>query len=121
MHKATTHSAQDLVASFYSDVNTLWPKLVNSFRLPQEHNFELFSLRILVDVLAQSLVNGVSLSRDVEIKFVFVLNFHLFILNFHLLDLFQKLALHLFILNFHLFKFLKQIQLYSFRLIYILL
>ena len=63
------------VASAYSDVDlvlldldghSLSAELVDALSLSHEHDLQLLPVREVVDVLSQTLVNGISFDRDVD-------------------------------------------------------
>jgi len=66
MHVPSTNSDHDLVTLFDLDENSFLPKLVDAFRLPEEHNIHLFSLWILVDESTQSSINHITLVTNVN-------------------------------------------------------
>jgi len=66
MHETTTDSDHDFVSFLNFNVNTLLTELVHSVRLSQEHDFHLFSLWVLVQVISQSFIDLVVLLRDVN-------------------------------------------------------
>ena len=49
-----------------SDHHSLGAKLVSAFGLAHKHDLQLLSVRVVVDVLSQFLVDGVVLDRDVD-------------------------------------------------------
>lgn len=54
---ASTDSDLDVLAFFYLDVHTSGAKAVNAFGFTDEKHFQVFLLRVLVQVVTQLLVN----------------------------------------------------------------
>lgn len=66
MHEPTANSAKDLIAFLNFNINTLRAKLINSLWLPQEHDFQLISFGIRIEVRRKVLVNKVFLPSNVN-------------------------------------------------------
>ena len=103
MHKATTHTHENLVAFFHLDVNALLTELVYAFTFSQEHDLQLFAFWEFVEVIAKSGVDLVVLLRDV----------HSLVLLQHFVDFdeFFNLVFGQFVLRLNLLELLNQVQL----------
>ena len=62
---ATTNSDVNLVG-VDTDGNTLGTELIDSIALTHEHDLKLLSVREVVDVLSETLINLISFNRDVD-------------------------------------------------------
>jgi len=52
--------------SFNLDHNTSWSKLIDTFRLSEEHNFELLTVWVVVDVLSKLFVCLITFLRNID-------------------------------------------------------
>jgi len=66
VHVTTANSDHDFVALLDLDEHSFLPKLVNAFRLPEEHNIHLFSLWISVDKSAESSINHIAFVCNID-------------------------------------------------------
>ena len=85
-HVASTDSDLDLVAFFNFDINSLLAKLINTWWLPQEHDFDFVSLRIVIDEPGKMLINLVYIVSNCDDLWAF---HELFLRNNELLDFFN--------------------------------
>ena len=86
----TTDLDLDLV-SLNFDHNAFGAEFVNSFRLAHEHNFELLTIWIVVDILSQFFINLISFCRDVDCNPSFKINDICFESIYLLLTFFKSL------------------------------
>ena len=71
VQESTTDPHINLITFFYLNVHPTLSKLIDTLWLPQEENFHIFTLRVLVDELRQSQVNMVELVRNVKTQTLF--------------------------------------------------
>ena len=106
VHVTTSNSDENGLTLFNLDIDSFLSKLIDTFRLSQEHDVHFFSFWILVQVISQSLINLAILLCDVNGLIFFqslieIKNFPDLVLEklisiFHILELFEELKLNIF-------------------------
>jgi len=71
VHVTTANSDHDFVALLDLDEHSFLPKLVNAFRLPEEHNIHLFFFWIPVDEFSKCLINFITFMTNVNSLMLF--------------------------------------------------
>ena len=67
VHETSANSDENLITLLDLDVHSLLTKLINAFRLSEEHDFQIFGMFwVGVEVLAECLINTVVLVANVD-------------------------------------------------------
>ena len=67
VHVTTTNSAENLVALFNFDVNSLLAELIDTFGFSEEHDFHRLLFWLIIQVISKSFINFVELVSNIDI------------------------------------------------------